>query len=156
MSTYDNVMDYQNTVANYQKKGKVLIRSEDREWEITKQGRLKYYLEPNTHKDHALRDWMMFVNDVQTHSGSHKHQGGVVIFVLEGRGYTIVDGERWDWEMGDLICLPLKPGGVEHQHFNLDPGKPCRWLATTFFPFRTASITEFKQISVSPLYKDKG
>jgi len=53
MSTYDNVMDYQNTIAITRRREKILIRSEDREWEITKQGRLKYYLEPNTHKDHA-------------------------------------------------------------------------------------------------------
>jgi gentisate 1,2-dioxygenase len=156
MSTYENVMNYQNSIANYQMTGKILIKSEEREWEITKQGKLKYYLEPNTFKDHALRDWLMFINDVQTHSGAHVHQGGVVIFVLAGKGYTLVDGERCDWEAGDLIMLPLKPGGVEHQHFNLDPGKPCRWLAMTFYPFRSASISEFTQKSISPLFKQQG
>lgn len=153
MSTYDNVMQYQNMIAEYQRNGKVLVKGEEREWEITKQGKVKYYLEPNTLKDHALRDWMVFIQDIQTHSGAHKHQGGVVIFVLEGKGYTVVDGERWDWEAGDLIILPLKPGGVEHQHFNLDPGKACKWLALSFLPFRSATISEFTQKSFSPLYK---
>ena len=127
MSTYDNVMDYQNTVAGYQKHGKILIRSEDREWEITKQGRLKYYLEPNTHKDHALRDWMMFVNDVQTHSGSHKHQGGVVIFVLEGTLVMDSGGMHEVLEKGDCayvdsdMAIAWSAGGTER----------CRALVVT-------------------------
>ncbi|HEX9271514.1 MAG TPA: hypothetical protein VGA01_04785, partial [Candidatus Binatia bacterium] len=31
------------------------------------------------------------------------------------KGYDIHDGERWNWEQGDLICIP---GMTEHQHFN--------------------------------------
>lgn len=48
--------------------------------------------------------------------------------MIEGRGWTVVDGIRHGWEAGDLILLPLKPGGVEHQHFNAEPAKPCVWL----------------------------
>ena len=72
-------------------------------------------------------------------SGKHRHQGGLVIYVLEGKGYSIVDGERKDWEKGDLVLLPMKPGwrrapalqsrsveagdlGGVHQH--PDPGIP--------------------------------
>jgi len=35
---------------------------------------------------------------------------------------------RYDWEAGDLILLPVKPGGVEHQHFSLGD-EPARWMA---------------------------
>ena len=38
-----------------------------------------------------------------------------LVLVLEGKGYDIHDGERWNWEQGDLICIP---GMTEHQHFN--------------------------------------
>jgi gentisate 1,2-dioxygenase len=43
------------------------------------------------------------------------HQGGLVIYVLEGegaegRGYTILDDERYEWEAGDVMTLPLRQG----------------------------------------------
>ncbi len=38
-------------------------------------------------------------------------------------------GERVDWEKGDLVLPPMKPSGVEHQHFKLDPEKPALWMA---------------------------
>lgn len=78
-------------------------------------------------------NWNIFVQDIRTHSGKHVHQGGLVLFVLKGKGYTVVDGHRFDWEEGDLICLPVKKGGVEHQHFNLTE-EPSRWCAFIFSP----------------------
>ena len=133
--------------------GKLLIKSTDREWEITKQGRIKHYMYPNVFTDTALQEWNVFMHDIKTHSGMHRHQGGLAIFVLEGRGYTLVDGKREDWKKGDLILLPIKPHGVEHQHFNTEPGSVCRWMAFIFMPFydQVASFTE--QIKDSPLYK---
>jgi hypothetical protein len=32
----------------------------------------------------------------------------------------MIDGIRYDWEKGDVILIPLKPQGSEHQHFNGD------------------------------------
>ncbi len=43
-----------------------------------------------------------------------------------------------EWKKGDLILLPVKPGGVEYQHFNLDPKKPVRWLAMIYAPYQDA------------------
>ena len=40
----------------------------------------------------------------------HRHQGGLALFVLDGRGHTIVNGVTHDWEAGDLILLPVAPG----------------------------------------------
>jgi gentisate 1,2-dioxygenase len=82
----------------------------------------------------ALRNWDIFISNVRKHSGRHVHQGGLVIFVLEGEGYSIVDGERVDWEAGDLILLPTKPDGVEHQHFNKDVDAGCKWIAFCYMP----------------------
>jgi gentisate 1,2-dioxygenase len=39
-----------------------------------------------------------------------------LILVLEGKGYDIHDGERWNWQQGDLICVPAM---TTHQHFSL-------------------------------------
>ncbi len=132
--------------------GQLLIKSTDRKWDITRQGRVKHYLYPNVFCDTALQEWQVFLQDVQTHSGMHRHQGALAIYVLEGRGYTLIDGKRHDWKQGDLILLPLRPNGVEHQHFNAEPGAGCLWIAFIFMPMydQVASYTE--QIENSPLY----
>lgn len=152
-NTYDVVMNYRKDYVEQQMKGKVVIRSTDREWEMTRQGKLKYYLQPHQFDDHALRDWMTFVQDIRKHSGSHRHQGGLVIFVLEGKGYTVVDNKRYDWEAGDLLLLPPKPDGVEHQHFNAEEGSGCKWVAFIYMPIWDAVSGEMTQGQLSPDYK---
>ncbi|MBI2955478.1 MAG: cupin domain-containing protein [Chloroflexi bacterium] len=134
-----------------QNTGKLLIKSNEREFRIGRQGKTKKFLYPNMWPENALQDWSVFMQDVVSHSGKHRHQGSLVIFVLEGRGYTVVEGVRMGWKKGDLILLPLKPGGIEHQHFNLEPGQSCKWIAFIYFPMynQVASFTE--QIEICPL-----
>jgi gentisate 1,2-dioxygenase len=74
--------------------------------------------------------------------------------VLEGKGYSVVDGERKDWEAGDLVLLPMKPEGVEHQHFNLDPGKPAVWAAFINIPIQEYLASDLQQAENSPDYKE--
>lgn len=134
-------------------KGKLLIKSTDREWEISTQGRSRWYLYPNIFTDTALQEWMVFMQDIRTHSGKHRHQGGLAIFILEGRGYSVLDGKRVDWKKGDLILLPPKPNGIEHQHFNAEPGTGCRWMAFIFIPMYDQVASYTQQIEFTPLYK---
>ena len=95
----------------------------------------------------------MFENHVRTHSGKHRHQGGLVIYVIDGEGYSIVDGERFDWKSGDLLLLPIRPGGVEHQHYNLKADRPCRWIAFCHMPTMDNLAMEMTQIEVSPDFR---
>ena len=48
----------------------------------------------------------------------HAHQNEALLYVLEGRGYEIHDGERYDWRAGDLVVIHADS---VHQHFNSDP-----------------------------------
>lgn len=137
--------------AERQNGGPIVIKP--REWTITRQGRMFYYLNGQAYTDTPLQDWRVFTQDIQTHSGKHRHQGGFIIYIIEGRGYSVVDGERVDWEGGDLFLLPIKKGGIEHQHFNLDPGKGCRWIAFCYMPIFDHLASEFTQMQVSPLYQ---
>ncbi|MGH2490407.1 MAG: cupin domain-containing protein [Candidatus Limnocylindria bacterium] len=51
------------------------------------------------------------------HSSSHKHtHTEAMLYVLEGRGYSLIDGKRYDWEEGDAVHVP--PRMTEHEHFN--------------------------------------
>ncbi len=155
-STYEMSLYRRKKFVELQNTGQVLIREEDREWEQSKQGRIKWYLHPTfQNSNHALRDWSIFKHDIRKHSGKHRHQGGLVIFCLEGKGYSIVDGVRHDWEKGDLLLLPCKPGGVEHQHFNLEDGKPCKWIAFNYWPLWDLLASELTQVEFSPDYTSK-
>ncbi|MBI2955480.1 MAG: cupin domain-containing protein [Chloroflexi bacterium] len=152
-SDYEAHLKARREFIEQQNTGKLLIKGNEREFRITRQGRSKYFMYPNVWPEHALQEWMVFQQDVVHHTGKHRHQGSLVIFVLDGRGYTVVEGVRMDWKKGDLILLPLKAGGVEHQHFNIEPGQSCKWMAFVYIPMydQIASFTE--QIELNPLYR---
>lgn len=80
------------------------------------------------------------------HNNEHRHMNEAIIYVLCGRGYTLLEspeGEkvRIDWEEGDLFSPPLN---WWHQHFNLDPEQPARYLAVTNVPLM-AAVRAFKK-----------
>jgi hypothetical protein len=129
--------------------GKVVLKGREVPLELSRQGYYKIYLTPET-RDVCSSLFMVFATDIKSHSGMHRHQGGLVIYIIEGEGYTLIDGQRVDWESGDLILLPIKPGGIEHQHFSRDPGKPCRWIAFVYAPFTDVLGSEFEQRQESP------
>jgi quercetin dioxygenase-like cupin family protein len=133
--------------------GPVVIKASDREEYVARQGRLKYYLNPYAYKDTPLQQWQVFKHEIRTQSGKHRHQGGVIIYVLDGKGYSIVDGERVEWKKGDLVLLPMKPGGVEHQHFNALPDGPSHWVAFYSVPIIEHIAQELEQVENSPEFK---
>ncbi|MEE8473461.1 MAG: cupin domain-containing protein [Dehalococcoidia bacterium] len=133
--------------------GKVVIKEGEAPWEQTRQGFIKQYLHPKNWDQVGAPYWLMFLHHIPKQGGQHRHQGGLGLFVLEGRGYSVVDGTRFDWEEGDLIILPVKPEGCVHQHFNLDPEKPASWLALIFTPFWEAIGNEMEQKAFAPYYE---
>lgn len=137
-------------------KGKIVIRGDERAWEICPTGRLYRYFGEGV-EDTALMNWWVFKSDISTHSGKHRHQGGLVIYVVEGSGYSIVDGVKCPWAAGDLLLLPITPDGAEHQHFNDDPGKPVRWVAFFHMPlFDSLGGAGTKLSQDSPLWLAAG
>jgi gentisate 1,2-dioxygenase len=126
--------DYDKTIRHYQewierqKSGQLLIRGEDCEFQQSRQGLIRYYL--NAVFEHtALSSWGVFEHIIKRQSGRHRHQGGIIIYVLEGEGMTETDGKILDWREGDLLLLPVQPDGSVHQHWNKDASKGCRWVA---------------------------
>src|ERR1700722_15379594 len=112
---YERIMRQRKELAERNLTGPVVIRAEDREWFQARQGKLLFYLDPVTFKDTPLQNWRVFIQDIKTRAGKRRRPGCSAIYVLEGQAYYIGDGERKDWEKGDLGLLPMKPAGVEHQ-----------------------------------------
>jgi len=42
-----------------------------------------------------------------THTQAHRHTASFVYHVAEGRGYSLLDGVRFDWERGDTFAVPI-------------------------------------------------
>lgn len=85
-----------------------------------------------------------------SHTETHKH-GEAIVYVLSGRGYSIVEGERFEWKAGD--CIFVQPG-IWHQHFNSDPDKVSQHLAIYIAPLRDRIVTgaEFVERKSEPDY----
>jgi len=154
---YEQIVSGQKTERLRSWIGQVVVRGKGNPWILDRQGLVRHYLTPSRYTgepvDTALDGWIVFVQEVGKHSGKHRHQGGLVIYVLEGEGHSIVDGERLEWEAGDLMLLPIKPGGVEHQHFNKDDSKPVKWIAFIHTAVYEWGASEMVQIEQHPEFK---
>lgn len=60
----------------------------------------------------------------------HRHTVEAVIYVLQGKGHSIIDGVRYDWEEGDFISVPMFSW---HRHLNTD-SKDFIYVAATTGP----------------------
>ncbi len=64
----------------------------------------------------------------------HGHQNEAAFYILEGRGYEIHDGQRYDWEKDDLVIVH---NDCVHRHYNADEKRralalvmkaKCAWM----------------------------
>jgi hypothetical protein len=134
--------------------GQIVFKGKDLPWQQSRQGRSKYYLHIRGEATQALRDWYVFAKDIHTQSGRHTHQGGLVIYVTRGQGYSILDGEKLPWKPGSLMILPVKPGGVDHVHYNdLPEGESAQWIAFVFLPFLHATGSMLEQVQEQPNWR---
>jgi gentisate 1,2-dioxygenase len=106
--------------------GAWLIKGKDLPWENNAQGRMQWYLHPAL-ENAAIRTMLFFRQEIapRSRSGLQRIPGGSVIYIVKGRGYSLLDGERHDWEAEDVINVPIRSAGVTLQHFNLDRREPA-------------------------------
>jgi gentisate 1,2-dioxygenase len=106
----------------------LVVDGDAQPWEDTPQGRLRWYLHPDL-TDRALQTMGLYVQEIppQSRSGRYRWQGGEMIVFLAGRGVSEVDGERYEWEAGDALAVPVREAGVEICHHN-PHGEPARFV----------------------------
>jgi gentisate 1,2-dioxygenase len=46
---------------------------------------------------------------------AHRHTGSVVYNVVRGNGYSVIEGQRFEWTPGDIFCVPA---WAWHEHAN--------------------------------------
>ena len=56
------------------------------------------------------------------HTQAHRHTGGVIYNVARGAGWSVINGQRFDWSAGDVFCVP---GRAWHEHANASAFEPA-------------------------------
>jgi gentisate 1,2-dioxygenase len=68
--------------------------------------------------------------DPGTATSNHRHAYESLIYVISGRGYTITEGQRFEWKAGDAVYVPP---WCWHQHF-AHPEESARYITATNLP----------------------
>ncbi|MFQ5826231.1 MAG: cupin domain-containing protein, partial [Dehalococcoidia bacterium] len=125
-TTYDTFLNTLDEQMNWRHNVPHVISGRDRPWEDTAMGRIKYLVHSTIPSALLLYD--CFIQEIPPggSSGKHRHVSEEVHKILDGSGYDIQDGVRWDWEKEDVVAIPTN---VVHQHFNTDPRRPALFLS---------------------------
>jgi mannose-6-phosphate isomerase-like protein (cupin superfamily) len=76
------------------------------------------------------------------HTGRHRH-GEESMHILEGEGFSIIDGRRFDWHKSSTLQIPF---WVEHQHFNTGDVPVLILSGMTFDLERFVHIARIEQL----------
>jgi gentisate 1,2-dioxygenase len=69
------------------------------------------------------------------HTQAHRHASSSVYLVIQGQGYSIIDGQRCNWEQGDVFAIP---SWACHEHANLSTTKAAALFSFTDAPVMKA------------------
>jgi len=82
------------------------------------------------------------------HHQKHGHVNEAAFYILDGEGYEIHDGIRYDWKAGDVAVVH---NNCVHQHFNASATRPARALVMKTKPmFMFMNMLFQKQVEPRP------
>ena len=154
---WDELLKLRDRQREQMRNGIQVIKEAELPLEVSRHGLMRWYLHPSI-KDTCLSVLMFYQQEIPpgSRSGRLKFQGGQVMMIIEGEGYTILDGVRHPWREGDVVNLPLRPDGIIVQHFNLSKDKPAKFVAAEPNWFECVSVDRgsgFEQMEDAPEYK---
>jgi mannose-6-phosphate isomerase-like protein (cupin superfamily) len=76
------------------------------------------------------------------HTGKHRH-GEESMHILEGEGFSIINGQRFDWHKSSTLQIPF---WAEHQHFNTGSVPVVTISGMTFDLERFCRVARIEQI----------
>jgi gentisate 1,2-dioxygenase len=137
-------------------RGIKIVRGERLPWEINRQGKMRWYMHP-AKNDTVIRSLVIYMQEIEPggHSGKQASPGGIVHYMLQGKGYVVVDGKEHSWARGDCVGLPILSRPVEYQFFNTDGKRAARYIAATPNLFEVLGVdmgTRFEQLAPASLF----
>jgi gentisate 1,2-dioxygenase len=117
---------------------------------------MRWYLHPLL-DDVVIQTLILFSQDIPPggHSGKFRYQGNQVIYILRGKGVTVIDGVEHPWETGDVVQLPIRRDGIVVRHVNGSQTEPCRFVACEPNHVHSAGVDRasgFEQLEVHSHY----
>jgi hypothetical protein len=154
---WDDILALRDRQRQQYRNGIQVIKEADLPLEVSKQGLMRWYMHPAI-KDTCLSVLLFYQQEIppNSRSGRLKFQGGQVIMITDGRGYTTIDGVKHSWKKGDVLNLPLRADGIVIQHFNTDPQNPARFVAAEPNWLEGVSVDRgsgFEQLENAPEYR---
>ena len=163
---YQDLLDDATNAPSRNARRKKVVRPEDMQWEMSRQGLLKHLINEQMNTRMDTVDAYMQIIPPGSRSGKHRHLAEECLYVLEGKGYDlhqdcdveITDTYHWkaqdevkryEWEAGDVIYIP--PNTI-HQHFNADPDRPARLISAINRIFKNSGLNDLEQMEDAPEY----
>ncbi|MBI4333327.1 MAG: cupin domain-containing protein [Chloroflexi bacterium] len=140
---YESWLGYWDDELAEKRKARTCIHQEELEWVRTRQDWRAALL--CARENGFVTSGVAMMSEIPQgwHTGKHLH-GEEAIFVVEGHGFSVVDGLKYDWETGSCLFMPY---GSTHQHFNPGPG-PVRYFSAMALPLERfcglAKITQYE------------
>jgi gentisate 1,2-dioxygenase len=136
-------------------RGIKIVRGEDLPWEINRQGKMRWYMHP-AKNDTAIRSLVVYMQEIEPggRSGKQASPGGIVHYMLEGKGHVVVNGKKHSWTKGDCVGLPVLSRPVEYQFFNTDRKRAARYIAAMPNLFEVLGVdmgSRFEQLEAASL-----
>src|ERR1700745_4369730 len=106
---WDEILALRERQREQYKDGIQVIKEAELPQEVSRHGLLRWYLHPAI-KDTCLSVLLFYQQEIPpgSRSGRLKFQGGQVMMITEGRGYTTINGVKHAWKVGDVLNLPLR------------------------------------------------
>lgn len=152
---YDRWLSYWDDEQEERAKARKVIHDEELEWVKTKQdyraalvcGRENGFITAGAVMIGAMpKGW---------HTGKHSH-GEEAIYILEGQGFSVVDGEKYEWDKGSCLFMPY---GSVHQHFNSGESE-ARYISATAIALERfaglAKIMQYEECGETAMNEPKG
>ncbi len=139
MSTqYDRLIELSDETRRRAQSGPVVVHTKELKFEeVPGRRRRRVFISEPELLGSMVQTMGLFIAEIPPgeRGGKHRHFNEAMIYILEGRGHTIIEQDRYDWSEGDVISVPLYSW---HQHFNDDPKKPVHYLGMTNLPLLRA------------------
>lgn len=131
-SLFDELLRQRDEDRERAETGLLVVKGKDLPWEHNGFGKQRWYMHPAI-KDTVIRNLMFYMQEIPpgSRTGRLKTQGNEVLLILQGNGYTTIDGVKHFWKAGDVVGLPVRERGLIIQHFNLDSEEPARFVAAS-------------------------
>jgi gentisate 1,2-dioxygenase len=153
---YDELIKLRDKERKRIAKSKMLIKDKELPLELNPQGLMKWYLHPaNDSTAHKLVMFSVQEIPPKSRSGKQKYQGGMVIYIIQGRGYTVIDGTKYPWKAEDLVQLPIRPDGIVFQHFNASTKETAKLICCEPNLIGAVGVDRgsgFEQLEAAPEY----